>query len=436
MRGLSSGDCAPARLLPFSILREGNLTLDEFYLQNTLSDNVSGADSSQTPYFAVEQHGHLFSQYPVVLPIIITPLYLPVVLLLDTATPVGVDTPVVKGMEKLSASLIATLSVIFVYLALQELCAPRSALWLALLYAFGTNTWTISSQALWQHGLSELSLSLMMYAFLKSRRRETWLVLAGLGAAFATANRPPNIVFASLALLYVWRYHYPALARFLVFPGLIASLLFIYNVNTFGTLIGGYGHVYSLTKEPLWLSPLAGLLGTLLSPSRGLFVYMPFTLFSLYGCMCLWLRPTAPLLTYMSLGVLCQIFLYSSFHMWWGGHSFGPRFLTDVAPFLCFFLVPVLPTFRRRVVWIPFLGAVCLSVSIQVTGAFFYPAGSWDATPVNVDTHPERLWDWHDTQIRRSLQHGPILPASRLLPQSLFGGEDPVIDKTAPAAQN
>jgi hypothetical protein len=114
----------------------------------------------------------------------------------------------------------------------------------------------------------------MVYAFLKSRRREAWLVLAGLGAALATANRPPNIVFASLALVYVWRYHYQALARFLLFPGLIGSLLLIYN---------------------------------------------------------LWLLPISPLLKYMSLSVLCQIFLYSSFHMWWGGHSFGSR-AADIPP--------------------------------------------------------------------------------------------------------
>ena len=434
LRGLSSGDCVPARLLPFSLLREGNLSLDEFHLRGTFS----AADPSQPPYFVIEKHGHLFSQYPVALPIIITPLYLPVVALLDSAVPISMDNTLAKAMEKLSASLIATLSVIFVYLALRELCAARPALWLAFLYAFGTNTWTISSQALWQHGLSELSLSLMVYAFLKSPQREMWLVLAGLGAALATANRPPNIVFSCLALLYVWRYHRHHVRHFLLFPGLIGSLFLIYNVTTFGTLVGGYGRIVPLTDPSSWLNPfnLEGLLGTLLSPSRGLFIYTPLTLFSIWGCLRLWLRPASALLKYMSLGVVSQVFFYSSFSMWWAGHSFGPRFLTDIAPFFCFFLVPLLPTLRYRVVQIPFLVAVLLSLSVQMTDAFFYPAGSWDATPVSLSQQPERLWDWQDTQIRRSLQHGLVLPYSRLLPQFLVGAQEQATDKTAPAAQN
>ncbi len=412
LRNMASGDSFPARLLPFSLLSEGNLDLDEFRFPSNFSPSPS-----QQPYFVLERHGHLFSQYPVALPIVITPLYLPVMALLDTDAPIGTQSVLARGMEKLSASLIATLSVLFVYLSLRELAAPRAALWLSLLYAFGTNTWTISSQALWQHGLSELSLSLMVYAFLKARQHEGWLLLAGLGAALATANRPPHIFFSGLALLYTWRYHRHMLLRFLLLPGLIGSVLLAYNMSTFGTLTGGYGLAYPLTATPWWLIPFnwEGLLGSLFSPSRGLFVYTTFTLFSIWGGICLWRKPISPLLKYMSLGVLCQIFLYSAFHMWWGGHSFGPRFLTDVAPFFCFFLVPLLPTLRRRKVYVPFLVAVFLSVSVQIIGAFFYPAGSWDGTPISIDEHPERLWDWRDTQLLRSLRHGPSSPDLRPL---------------------
>jgi 4-amino-4-deoxy-L-arabinose transferase-like glycosyltransferase len=98
------------------------------------------------------------------------------------------------------------LSALFLYLSLRELCNRRQAIGFTLIYALGTNTWTVSSQALWQHGLSELSLS-MVYALLKARQRELWLLVAGLGVALATANRPPNILFALFALAYVWRYH-------------------------------------------------------------------------------------------------------------------------------------------------------------------------------------------------------------------------------------
>ena len=70
-----------------------------------------------------------------VFPILITPLYLPVVCILKACRePVnlaGFSTSLLpRVIEKLSASFIASLSALFVYLALKELCERRAALWL------------------------------------------------------------------------------------------------------------------------------------------------------------------------------------------------------------------------------------------------------------------------------------------------------------------
>ena len=54
-------------------------------------------------------------------------------------------------MEKLAASLLAALASVLMFLLLRREGNPW-ALPLALAFAFGTNTWMISSQALWQHG--------------------------------------------------------------------------------------------------------------------------------------------------------------------------------------------------------------------------------------------------------------------------------------------
>ena len=56
-------------------------------------------------------------------------------------------------MEKLSASFLAALSASLLYLVLRRRAKPSIALLLTLAYAFGTTTWVISSQALWQHGV-------------------------------------------------------------------------------------------------------------------------------------------------------------------------------------------------------------------------------------------------------------------------------------------
>jgi hypothetical protein len=39
------------------------------------------------------------------------------------------------------------------------------------------------------------------------------------------------------------------------------------------------------------------------------------------------------------------------------------------------------------------------------TGAFC--SNTWNTDPADVDRHHERLWDWHDLQIRRAWASGP-----------------------------
>ena len=368
------------------------------------------------PYFVRRTPHHILSLYPVVLPVLISPLYLPALWFLH-ANGLDFSDPqrrtaafgLAVVMEKLSASVIAALSALFVYLALREMCERKTALSLTLVYALGTSTWTISSQALWSHGLSELSLSIMVYALLKARQQEQWLLLAGVGAAFATANRPPLLLFSLLALVYVWRFHRLARVRFLLCPVLLSALLLLYNLAYFGSFTGGYGDVLPATtiSKGLLSTDIEGVVGLLVSPNRGLLVYTPFAFFSFWGGLSLWLRRSDPLLRYLSLGVIGQIVLYGKYQMWWGGWCFGPRFLTDVAPFLCFFLVPILPRLiKGSLLRSLFVVAVLLSVTVQVTGAFLYTSMNWDASPVSVDVMPERLWDWHDMQILRSLQNG------------------------------
>ena len=403
LRLIPSGDTMPARLLPFSILREGNLDLDEF----NLGVHTEQGNFSNLPDFVREIKGHMISVYPVTTPMLITPLYLPVVWF--RRAPVSLESPVGIIMEKLSASFIASLSALFVYLSLRELCARRPALWLTLLYAFGTNTWVTSSQTLWQHGVGELALSLMCYALLKSQTDDSWLRLAGLGAGLAAAARPTNVIFSLLSLIYVWRFHRREVVSFLLWPVIIGIPLVSYNLFYFGTITGGYGTI-DLTSSMLLGNFLRfdyeGLLGILFSPSRGLFIYTPFVFFSVWGGILLWRdRTFPPVLKYMSLGVVGQVFLYGKYSVWWGGWSYGPRFLTDIVPFLCLMLVPILPLLRQWMIRSAFIVACLFSIAVQIIGVFCYNYG-WDIIPVNVDFRPQRLWDWHDPQILRTLQDG------------------------------
>jgi hypothetical protein len=105
-----------------------------------------------------------------------------------------------------------------------------------------------------------------------------------------------------------------------------------------------------------------------------------------------------------------QFCLYSLYAVWWGGHTFGPRYALDVLPPLIPLAAAGMPVLAAR----PILRAAAFvallwSVGVAGLGAFVYPADEWNSNPVDVDTNHERLWDWKDSQILRSA-HAPRSP--------------------------
>ena len=127
--------------------------------------------STSLDLFLAKTKDHFLSFYPIVTPILITPLYvLPYLILKLASYPIDLFHTgfflIAHIMEKLAASSIASLSVIFVFLSLKELVNGKIAAIVAMIFAFATNTWTISSQGLWQHGLVELLLAMSIYLVL------------------------------------------------------------------------------------------------------------------------------------------------------------------------------------------------------------------------------------------------------------------------------
>ena len=78
---------------------------------------------------------------------------------------------------------------------------------------------------------------------------------------------------------------------------------------------------------------MEGLVGELASPGRGLIVFFPLTLLALPGLLAVALtRSGAGSLAGGFIGITLP--LYASFYVWWGGWSWGPRFLVPLLPLL------------------------------------------------------------------------------------------------------
>lgn len=417
MRTINSGDTWPASMLPFAILSQRTLYLDMY------SNFFQSLDF--TPHMVVLSEGHYLSLYPIVIPVLLTPLYvIPYLLLNQLHFPLDMLNTsfylLVFIIEKLFASLIAATSVVFCFLAWKELIRREIAFLCAGIYAFATNTWATSSQALWQHGMVELILSILIFLIIinEKKRSDRKIILMGLLSGFFIFNRPSDSLLMLPVLVYAFRLgkrqslYYMACGALSGFPFLSYNLIFFHNA------FGGYaGHLSEFTLGSSFLVNISGLL---FSPGRGLLIYSPILLLSLIGFMRIKDIDTRNLRLFFyaaGISILLELIVYGSFRVWWAGNCYGPRFLVCLMPYLVTYIGLYLNRWlhlgrihRKDILSLCLIAAILIwSVFAQMVGVFFYPNGNWDGTPQPVDLSPNRLWDWSDNPISRCLHSGPII---------------------------
>src|SRR5437764_3313078 len=235
-RAISAGDTYPARYLPFAIVQFHTVFLNPV-------PKVAAQGRGDYAYWMLPRPGgELMSLYPIVEPVLVAPLYVPAVAYLHFRGWSGARLDyVARLMEKLTASLLAALSVSLLYLLLRRRTSNANALILTFAYALGTTTWVVSSQALWQHTLAQvlvIAALLLLTGPCSVPRAVAVALLCGLIAC----NRPPDVFLAATlgayALSCAGRRRALLLAAVASLPML---LVLFYNLRYGGNLAGGYG---------------------------------------------------------------------------------------------------------------------------------------------------------------------------------------------------
>lgn len=385
-RTLGASDTIPARYLPLSILREGNFDLNEF------SDLHSRAASSGMVY----RENHLVSSYPVGAALFASPFYLP-----SAVGPMPGNSRFIADLEKFAAALIVVLSAIVLYFAILPLTTRRMALLITTVYALATSSFSVSSQALWQHGPAQLCLAAALYCLVRGSKEPRWILFAGFPAAFAVVCRPTDALLVIPMGLYVLFHHTKKFPGFLLFtlPPILFQILYnnYYFDNPFHTQ-------WRLDQEGFWTTPfIDGLSGILFSPARGLFIYSPILIFSFVGMILCWTKPGFVLLRYLSFGVVANLLLYSKFFMWWGGSTYGPRLLADLLPILCLFLYPLTNFLTKKIPKIIFWLLMAFSISAHTIGAYTYDP--YFTSSMHIDSSSDAAWLWTDNQLVNPIKH-------------------------------
>lgn len=402
-RPLSQVDTVAAPYAAWSLVERGTLEL-QYY--EALDKFVPGA-------IREDDRGRRISIYPPGSALAAVPIVLPFTLVRDEPPGSGA----MRRIGKLAGASASALAVVFFWLTCLRLL-PKEAPAATILFAFGTGLWAVASQSLWQHGPATLWLTVALYARVaveanapgvqqSVRKSAACELLAGLALGLAVVTRPTTALFGAAALFAAaLRGRWMACVRMSAGMAIPVGLLLIYNQALYGAaLAGGYAGALA------WQAPWVGVVGLLVAPSRGLFVYSPAMLFAVVGVLGLGRKrvvlPGAirgELLAYAAAAGL-TLLLYASSWQRWGGWCYGPRYLIESMPVLCLFVAIASRRIGRRSVraraWL--VRAIAVSVLIQFLGVFGDDRGAWHRRHQN---EPDLgAFSLVDSQIGAHLRH-------------------------------
>lgn len=462
---ISSNDSVPNSLLAFNWLENQTFHFDAFRQGHYYSANdLFGANG--IPYFFVESPtGHLASAYPIGTAIVSFPLYicfwlyLKITTLLTTgSSAIDITTPQFElqrqFFEKLAGTMLTALANVIFYILARLKFSRIVSILVTFVYGFASLNWVISSQGLWVHTISNLLLVSLMLCLFKANRTQgkqqtILLLIAGVLCGLFPSTRPTGLLFLMIAGIYAIQAYRQKAVYFGIGTGSFL-LHIVWNSYYFGfslksilaggysTLLkhsGSYNFTLSYFKE--------AFLGLLVSPSRGILIFSPILLLAIPGAYRILKRRSQPdelLLIGLSIACLIIFIQYCFYTPWWGAITYGPRFLVDFLPIICYsicyFLEYQFAVVQQRRIQVfrsivaVFLALTLLSTSTEMVGAFSTPH-IWDISPY---FSTERLWNWQDNQISRHAKnlwlklHQPI-PNPKAYLRQFKGSIESVLDE-------
>ena len=403
-REIGSYDTQPTKFAARELLLRGTLSLN----------HVVGA----TPQYATRwgfilaADGHyrsIYSPVPALMAAVLTwPLW--------RAGLIDLQAPLAPAlMAVLTASVLVSLAVTLAFLHARQVLPRGRALLLAAGLGLGTGFWSTASQTLWQTETAVFGLALAVLAFAAPGERISGrgAIAIGVGLGLAGATRPQLAPVVAIILAGSWVRSAPRHA--LAATGLVAAFVAAVcaaNLEWFGNPVGALpllqetNSLVHRTGASFGLQ-LEGFLGLLVSPSRGLLIFSPVVLVAAAGIPRAFSAGWRSPLPWCVLALAAQYALYGSYAVWWGGHTYGPRYLLDILPVAVpLAAAAMVPARHGRGAGVAAAAMLAWSIAVAATGAFCYPYDEWNVDPSDVDRNHARLWSVADNQIARCWQRG------------------------------
>jgi len=327
-----------------------------------------------------------------------------------------------RRIESGLASLLMALLACVLYFTARLILPVGWSTVLALGAALGTQVWSTASRAVWSDTWAILLLGISLHILLADalgKRKMNAILLATL-LAWTYFVRPTNSISVAAIAVYIFLARRDQFARFAL-AGLcwLAALIF-YSGYNFHQLLPKYFLPGRLSFSAFWTA----FAGNLISPSRGLLVYVPVLLFIAYLAIVqrevLWRNKLAMVALPV---ILLHLITVAGFTPWNGGFCYGPRYTTGLVPWFALLAILSIRGFLdegkrelKRLVTIA-AGAflLCLSIFMNARGATSYETWMWNVWPDNVDKVPQKIWDWRRPQFLAGLVAPPLSETLPLL---------------------
>lgn len=363
--------------------------------------------------------GHWYNAYPIGGPVLTAPLVLAAVGVMKLISPLfprfHVSHPVLEGflrgdyeaahplIEMEVASLLLAIAAVVIYFIARRFLSERRAVILTLLYGLATSAYSVGGRALWQHSPSMLLLAIVILLLLRAEENPSLAGWAGLPVALSYTCRPTDSLFVIVFTAYVAFRFRQYLLRYLLLALPVAAIFLAYNYSIYRQILSPY------YRSPLdgfypenWPTFGEGLAGNLVSPSRGLLIYTPVFLFSIWSMVRgLWRTPLSRWLGALTLAHWIAVSSYVA--CWWAGMCYGPRFFADLTPVFVLFLIPYFARWENlsRVARTAFVVCALIGLAMHLRGGWSSAVYEWNVKPASVDANPERNWEWSDPPFLR-----------------------------------
>ncbi len=396
-------------LVSESLVKHRSFTLDQYAIPRY--EPIWTGYSRNGPLYQLENiNGHLYYYLPPGSSILSIP-YVALLNLFGVSAANADGTYNRRGEVMIEASLasllMALLACTFFFTA-RLILPPGWSVLVALGGALGTQVYSTASRALWSEtwGIFLLGLVvLLLVAYETGRHRFHPVLLASL-LSWSYFVRPTFVLPILAITFYVLIFHRRFFLSYtLTGVGWFSGFIY-YSWSHFGKWLPSYYQASRLQFDNFWIA----LAGNLISPARGLLVYVPVLFFVAYLLVRYRHQLTYPRLVWLSLAIIStHLIIISAFPHWWGGHSFGPRLATGLVPWFGLLGILALEAMLkaattagslkgRRIQLVSGGLLLVLSLFINTVGATEHATWLWNQRPLDIDKHPERLWDWRQPQ--------------------------------------